>query len=415
MAALGTTAGNGERLHALDAVRAFALLLGVVHHATLSFIPGAVVTLYAPVEDVSPSVLLMLVSFVGHNFRLPLFFMMAGFFAQMMVRRRGVPGFWADRLQRVLVPLIVGWAVFYPCVVVIWNWGFTGHFERVPIFSEPVWLGGFPLSYFWFLYYLLVFYALALGVRSVVLWLDTRGGLRRAADRLVREVVEKRWAGLPLLSVPVAAGLLSERGWSIVDGIVTPNHSLIPQLLPLLGYGLAFSLGWMVRRNEGLLNVWRDRWKSYLAMAVLATFLTLCTLALRDVPAATAYLPLERRVFVVLYALASWCWVFGLTGFALRFLNRPSVVCRSVADASYWIYLVHYPLVLASQVVLSGLQVHWALKFVAILAVTLTIALVSYRYLVRPTFIGAVLNGRRLVGNLQPPAGVPAKDAVRSS
>ena len=31
-----------ERLHALDAVRGFALLLGIVLHATLSFMPGAI-------------------------------------------------------------------------------------------------------------------------------------------------------------------------------------------------------------------------------------------------------------------------------------------------------------------------------------------------------------------------------------
>ena len=31
-----------ERVHALDAVRAFALLLGVVFHAGFSFIPGLI-------------------------------------------------------------------------------------------------------------------------------------------------------------------------------------------------------------------------------------------------------------------------------------------------------------------------------------------------------------------------------------
>ena len=37
----GTSAkGAAERLHALDAVRGFALLLGVVFHAALAFLPG---------------------------------------------------------------------------------------------------------------------------------------------------------------------------------------------------------------------------------------------------------------------------------------------------------------------------------------------------------------------------------------
>ena len=38
---------------------------------------------------------------------------------------------------------------------------------------------------------------------------------------------------------------------------------------------------------------------------------------------------------------------------------------------------------------------HWAIKFPLILAITLAVLLVSYHYLVRPTFIGALLNGRK--------------------
>ena len=38
---------------------------------------------------------------------------------------------------------------------------------------------------------------------------------------------------------------------------------------------------------------------------------------------------------------------------------------------------------------------HWAIKFPLIVAITLAVLLVSYHYLVRPTFIGALLNGRK--------------------
>ena len=38
---------------------------------------------------------------------------------------------------------------------------------------------------------------------------------------------------------------------------------------------------------------------------------------------------------------------------------------------------------------------HWAIKFPLIVAITLTVLFVSYHYLVRPTFIGALLNGRK--------------------
>ena len=62
---------NGERLHALDAVRSFALLLGVAFHAALSFIPGMPPGLWA-MNDNSPSPLLADASFVAHSFRMTL-------------------------------------------------------------------------------------------------------------------------------------------------------------------------------------------------------------------------------------------------------------------------------------------------------------------------------------------------------
>ena len=45
---------NEQRLHALDAVRGFALLLGVAFHAALSFMPGWPPGIWA-MNDNSPS------------------------------------------------------------------------------------------------------------------------------------------------------------------------------------------------------------------------------------------------------------------------------------------------------------------------------------------------------------------------
>ena len=52
-----------DRLHALDAVRAFALLLGVVFHAGFSFIPGMIPGIWA-INDNSPSVAISVLLFV---------------------------------------------------------------------------------------------------------------------------------------------------------------------------------------------------------------------------------------------------------------------------------------------------------------------------------------------------------------
>src|SRR5579871_478197 len=70
-----------ERLHALDAVRGGALLLGIVYHATLSFIPSTARIWIA--EDINRSYALAVVFFASHVFRMTTFFLVAGFFAHL--------------------------------------------------------------------------------------------------------------------------------------------------------------------------------------------------------------------------------------------------------------------------------------------------------------------------------------------
>lgn len=377
---------KADRLHALDAVRAFALLLGVFHHATLSFIPMAGL---APVQDVSPGAPLALLAAVGHVFRMPLFFLMAGLFAERMVDRKGVRSFCADRLQRIFVPLVFAWIVFVPLINAIWSWGLTGSIYHSPLLSWPPSLTTLPTSYLWFLYYLLLIYGLALVVHQSVV---ATGARLEAADDVIRQLIAARWMGTVALTLPIVVVMLVRRSqWSTVFGFETPNASLIPDIVPLFAYGLAFALGWMIGRNMELLALFRERWRGYLTAALLATATCLAITASGRGDSARSL----HVIYALAYAFASWCWTLAIVGLALRYLSTFSPARRYVADASYWIYLLHYPVVLVLQDALAQVHWHWTVKYSLILAITLTVCLTSYHLFVRFTIIGRVLNGRR--------------------
>jgi ABC-type multidrug transport system ATPase subunit len=87
--------------------------------------------------------------------------------------------------------------------------------------------------------------------------------------------------------------------------------------------------------------------------------------------------------------------VFAILGLALRFLANESPARRYVADASYWIYLVHLPIVALMQVLVAKLPWHWSIKFPFLLAASFAILFLSYHWLVRFTIIGEILNGQR--------------------
>jgi len=90
------------RRHDLDAVRGFAMSLGVVLHAclSLSLVPWPIT------DEVRTEGMTVLFAFI-HGFRMPLFFLLSGYFAVMLWQRRGAGGLLWHRVRRILLPMLV--------------------------------------------------------------------------------------------------------------------------------------------------------------------------------------------------------------------------------------------------------------------------------------------------------------------
>lgn len=401
-----------ERLHAIDAVRAFALLLGVALHAGFSFIPGLPPGLWA-VKDSSPSVAVAALVFVSHVFRMSLFFFVAGFFARLLFKRDGAGGFWSNRGKRILLPLVAGWILVFPLVTTVWSWGLTGDFGLPPVSEVTAGLpsGNFPLMHLWFLYYLLVLYALVLLCRGLIVRLDRATRVRGAADAIVRSAIRSGTAPV-LLAIPVSLTLYLRHDWFIWFGIPTPDVSLVPELTSVAAFGTAMVFGWLVHRQRHLIDSWRDQWPVHLLAAAGATTACLWIAGLEPslVPEPAGA---RKLVFAACYALAIWTWNFAIIGLALRFLSENNPGVRYVADASYWIYMVHLPVVAAIQVLVGNLQWHWGLKLPMILAGSLFVLFLSYDLMVRPTVVGKLLNGRKYPRQLRSSPDARLAPAVR--
>lgn len=100
------------RRHDLDALRGFAMLLGIVLHAGLSFIPG-VNSVWA-VQDSQTMGALGLVFASIHGFRMPLFFLISGFFTAMLWRKRGLKALLWHRFRRIFLPMILALFTIMP-------------------------------------------------------------------------------------------------------------------------------------------------------------------------------------------------------------------------------------------------------------------------------------------------------------
>ena len=110
---------KGRRRHDLDALRGFAMLLGIGLHASLAFFP-------APwwVQDRTSGYEGLFDDFLWavHGFRMPVFFLMSGFFTALLWRRRGLGALLNHRLRRVALPLLIGLLTIVPLTTFVGDW-----------------------------------------------------------------------------------------------------------------------------------------------------------------------------------------------------------------------------------------------------------------------------------------------------
>ena len=100
---------DAARYHDLDALRAVAMLLGIALHGALSFVPFPWI-----VQDSQQNSAFGSFFFLVHGFRMPVFFVMSGFFTAMLWRRRGLFSTLKQRFLRVFLPCMAGLFLIVP-------------------------------------------------------------------------------------------------------------------------------------------------------------------------------------------------------------------------------------------------------------------------------------------------------------
>ena len=519
-----------QRRTDLDALRGFAMLLGIALHASLSFFAFP-----WPVHDTRHSDLLPLFLVAVHGFRMPLFFLLSGYFTMLVYRRRGLKSLLEQRVTRILLPLVIAVATIVPLDTAL------KAFAHRTIRPEPAvaeilsgdeaavrrrlategaagikdaFYGRTPLPW-----------ATMHGDPAIVATVLDAGGdvnerdgsgntplhvvayfgrnaagrvlLERGGDPRARNVVGRLPAAAMMLPADVAAefaplvgldtlgvddvllgrarlrevlptgpnaegtegGLLDRLtlawsrvlsseplrlrvgSWSLhlvqtnvfdhlwflwflcwlvalfalfaVTGLLPSGRrrwwlvaaSCLPQAVMGMslagGYGPDTSLGLLPKPHvlgfyacffffgvatfaaEGLGTRLGGRWKILLPAAAVLLAAGIATMN-------------DRLLATVLQPAYAWTMSLGLIGVFHRFFRNPSPTVSWLADASYWMYLVHVPLVMVAQLLVREWPLPAVLKFFYILGLVTPLLLASYRWCVRFTVIGSLLNGPRV-------------------
>lgn len=383
---LSTIAG-GPRFYALDSLRAALMLLGIVIHASCSYVSFDLGEAWHYKDRASVSPVLDLVLTFIHIFRMPLFFVLAGFFARMVFEKRGLREFLWNRWRRIMIPFVAGWAVLY----VPLNLGF--HYGVAPAGTpgsrvEWAWsrLGLLDTTmHLWFLNYLIWFYAA--GCLAALLF--PRGS---ATSFEVAEAAFRRIAQSPVLRVLIPGALTMGTLWFMKTGTLDTSLHLIPETSTLIAYGIFYLFGWMMWTQRDLL----DSFRRFAALQTLTgTLLVPVTVGalLQLKPDGSMRGTPQHLTAISTGAIAVWLLIFGVSGLFIRYVRTTGPVARYLADASYWMYLAHLPFIIWLNVLLEPLRAPGLVKFGLVLVITVAIVLATYEWFVRRSIIGKYLNG----------------------
>jgi glucan biosynthesis protein C len=386
------------RYHAIDALRGMAMFLVISLHAALGYITRDIPGVLWCVRDAPVPALPVFDWFCWWCMGVsnPLYFTIAGFFAVHLYDARGLRSFAANRARRVLAPFLAALILIGPACLWAWMYGFflmercTFRQIRKLRFADPEIQGElWGPGHLWFLEYLLWMLAAYAAFRW---WGDRRRGGRAPLVGRLERVLASRWRPL-LLALPTTALLWIGRQRLGIDAVLDRHNAFVPDPVKFLHHATFFAVGaGLYRLRHELLDRLARVGPAYLALSV-PIFAGRAWLLGRDWTT-----PLHgpgALALAVLGALFGWLVVFGFIGLFLRLFRRSSPTISYLADSSYWIYLIHMPVLGLIQDDLFHAPIPAPWKFSIVWTLTLAIGFASYQTLVRYTAIGAWLHGRR--------------------
>jgi hypothetical protein len=384
---------NSIRYHGLDALRGMAMLLGIVLHAALPYMPN--IELLWPADESSSLGILTVFEFI-HIWRMPLFFILAGFFANLIISRKSWKSWWGNRLLRIGLPIIVFWPIMSLTLPWIFQYGRTGEFT---FFYSNV---GQPF-HLWFLWQLMIFviftaifrslYLLSIGVLSRLsrIELGFIGNVCRQFKSVLSGIIFR--PRLPIVFIILCCVINLPTGGELI--------------LNPIGSGLYFAIGYSLYRNSSLFMFLKAHWRYYflaglvgftLYMILDGTEASNLAIEIYSQELTSTVEEAKENLWLLRYLLKIICAVlfsYAFIGLSENRFGSYNAKLRFISDGAYWMYLIHLPIVALITFFMFNLHIPIEIKFLIAIGTTSMICLATYKYCVRSTLIGILLNGRR--------------------
>lgn len=378
---------SSSRDTALDNLRVVAMLLGLVTHGVLPYTAPNLIGF--PIRDHSRHPVADACYIAVHDFRMQLFFLLAGFGAAALITRRGVGALARNRAARIALPLALAVVTVGPLMHLLFEMHSATRSRPWDEWAAGGWVG--PNFHLWFLYYLLLCCVPLVAAVAVGRCIPATV---RMCDAVAVRFLAWRW------KLPVCAALAIPLLWGTPSWWIDTPCGWTPRLDVWAYYSGFFLAGALLYRHRDQLNNLGRRWARHLACANLVVLPLMLKLTVsgnwaEEAGAAGTWLAVWKAFAIFLGGLYTWLMIVGLIGLFRRHFAARGARWGYLTDASYWCYLAGFPLQTALQVWLAPHRVPIVLEFLLVNALTFATLLASYEFCVRRTWLGLLLNGKR--------------------
>ena len=315
-----------DRLHSLDFLRAFALLMGVLLHILMLFLE--------PFDGSEPRLGASVVFIWIHTWRMPLFMLLAGFFTALSLSKRDTGNYAFNRLIRLGVPLLLLWS-FIPAIDEE-----ASRLYKIPELISYIFYDipfTFRLDHLWFLYYLLIFYSVLLLMKTTVPVIYSF----ILSFELSLSRVLMVWLPILILLSP----LNKPTGGIIGNDPITFGEVNLGSMLFMASF---FMIGMQAYKSSKFLeNLQRTRfWLPSLTIFSLIPIGLLVWGGVKDEPFAFSGL-LELWIVNSLSGSAALLLVLSIMGLAMHKISSSGHLLRWLVRLSYPIYVFHLMFVIS--------------------------------------------------------------------
>ncbi|MFB0937358.1 MAG: acyltransferase family protein [Urechidicola sp.] len=332
-----------ERRHDIDWLRVIAIGLLLIYHIAIVFQPWALFIAFIKSNDSLEALWTPMTML--NVWRIPLLFYVSGMGLFFAMRKRNWKQLIMERTKRILLPLAFGVVAIAPLHMFIFQ-----KFYNLP-------LGYYPhQGHLWFLGNIFV-YVILLSPLFYFLKKNENGKIKKTLSKIMSNP-----------SVPLLISLF----FIIEVMLVKPQQfALYAQTWHGFFNGfLAFLLGFiLVYSGKSFLETvlkWRGL---YIGIAIIMYSIRLVVFGTE----APGYL----------MAIESNFWIFGIFGFAYKYLNKPSTTLNYLSQAAYPIYIIHMFVLYAGAMFIVPLEIPVMLKFLSIVAFTGLVCYLIYEFLIR--------------------------------